>query len=94
MRRRLTVTQNGCRPAVVGSTPLFTRHMRGAIEAERDHRHRQHEARWPLAYTTQPHPEAVLGLPQLRIAATEADLDRWSDEGGSLPSELLPGRLR
>jgi hypothetical protein len=85
------------RPTLDGSlhdipvpTPLFTRHMLGAIEAERDQRHQRHAGN--------PHPrqrgerDARARHPKITAAlfaeardATQAsgDDDRWFNEGGS-----------
>jgi hypothetical protein len=63
-------------------TPLFTRHMRGAIEAERDRR-RQHRAR---GATAQPRTARERTA---SAAATQAhlEMERWIDEGGLVPFE-------
>jgi hypothetical protein len=78
------------------STPLFTRHMRGAIEAERDRR-RQRRAGGAVAYrgaareraASAPHPRITAAVAGNACALTEAqlDMDRWIDEGGTLPFE-------
>lgn len=84
----------GERPAE--PTPLFTRHTRGAIEAERDRRG-QRRARGGAAYPVRARGRAP-GAPHGRIAAAVAgdaravtqarlDLDRWVDEGGRVPFE-------
>ena len=81
---------------VVPPTPLFTRHMVGAIEAERDQR-RQHRAAKPrprVGGDLQP------GGLHSRLAATfvadaraamqsRVDADHWVDEGGSFDSEAV-----
>jgi hypothetical protein len=72
-------------------TPLFTRHTRGAIEADRDRR-RQRTA---IAYRGAAHERAASARAG-RIAAAVAgdaravtqarlDMDRWVDEGGMVP---------
>jgi hypothetical protein len=77
-------------------TPLFTRHTRGAIEAERDRRG-QRRARGGAAYPVRARGRAA-GAPRGRIAAAAAgdahavaqarlDLERWVDEGGMVPFE-------
>jgi hypothetical protein len=78
------------------STPLFTRHTRGAIEAERDRR-RQRRAGGAVAYrgatrkraASAPHPRITAAVAGSVRAVAEArlDMDRWIDEGGTLPSE-------
>jgi hypothetical protein len=76
-------------------TPLFTRHMRGAIEAERDRRQRR--GRGATAYPLRAR-ERAAGVRHSRIAAAVAgdaravtqarlDMDRWVDEGGRVPFE-------
>jgi hypothetical protein len=78
------------------STPLFTRHTRGAIEAERDRR-RQRRAGGAVACRgatrkragSAPHPRITAAVAGSVRAVAEArlDMDRWIDEGGTLPSE-------
>ena len=73
------------------STPLFTRHMLGAIEAERDQRlqHRGHRMTL-VPIMPRPHPRldaAAAALTEGAAARTRIespDLDRWADEGGSI----------
>jgi hypothetical protein len=73
------------------STPLFTRHMLGAIEAERDQRlqHRGHRITH-VPIVPRPHPRldtAATALTEGSAARTRIeppDLDRWADEGGSI----------
>jgi hypothetical protein len=78
------------------STPLFARHTRGTIEAERDRR-LQHRARAATAYPAAAR-ERDAGLPHPRLAAAVAadaratrqarrDIDRWDDEGGPVQLE-------
>jgi hypothetical protein len=79
------------------STPLFTRHTRGAIEAERDRR-RQRRAGGAVAYrgaaleraASAPHRRITAAVAGNARAVTEAplDTDRWIDEGGTLPFEV------
>jgi hypothetical protein len=75
--------------------PWYTRHMRGAIEADRARR-REHHVRSasPGAQLDQRHPrvEAALRSDLRRTAdarayrrQARADTDRWNDEGGRLP---------
>jgi hypothetical protein len=76
------------------STPLFTRHTRGAIEADRDRR-RQRRADGAVAYRggaregAAPHPRILAAVAGNARAVTEAglDMDRWIDEGGTLALE-------
>ena len=71
-------------PAV--SVPWFTRHTRGTIEADRDHRHvsrvpsaQMHE-RWPgIAH---PRLLAAAAAPTPGVAPVTMDLSRWVDDGG------------
>jgi hypothetical protein len=78
-------------------TPLFTRHMLGVIEAERDRRGafgatrcRPHPGRTAMAH---PRLEAALAARALRITQARVDLSRWADEGGRFDPEAV-GRLR
>ena len=75
-------------------SPLFTRHTRGTIEAERDRR-RQSRWRGGVAYrgTGRGRPAshvriaaAVAGNARA-VAQARLDLDRWVDEGGLVPFE-------
>jgi uncharacterized protein YegP (UPF0339 family) len=78
------------------TTPLFTRHMLGVIELERDERRRRRAAiRGGTRY------EPVPGVVEPRLAAVPApaaretapaalDIDRWVDEGGSLDARRYP----
>jgi hypothetical protein len=83
-------------------TPLFTRHMLGAIEAERDQRR---ERRGPLGAPRagRRRPAARAIHPRLTAASAgftagsgvcvrmqRPDLDRWSDDGGNMIADLLP----
>jgi hypothetical protein len=78
------------------STPLFTRHTRGTIEAERDRR-RQRRADAAVAYrdaaleraASASHPRITAAVAGNARAVTEArlDMDPWIDEGGTLPFE-------
>jgi hypothetical protein len=63
-------------------TPLFTRHTRGAIEAERDGRRQRR------AHGANAHPETSRER-TASAAATQAhlDMERWIDEGGLVPFE-------
>jgi hypothetical protein len=82
-----------------GSTPLFTRHMPGAIEAGRDARRRhRRDARSRFRYRTlalggqgpthAPHVAAVAGSERF-VSLESADVDRWTDEGGSYDAEAV-----
>jgi hypothetical protein len=84
------------REGVSESTPLFARHTRGTIEAERDRR-LQRRARAATAYRAAAR-ERDAGLPHPRLAAAVAadaravrqarrDIDRWVDEGGLVSFE-------
>jgi hypothetical protein len=70
-------------------TPLFTRHMPGAIEGARDQRD-QHRAAGAqsrggrVLRAAMPRPDAM---------QARADTDRWADEGGSTDPEAVT-RLR
>ena len=77
-------------------TPLFTRHTRGTIEAERDRRLQRRAHATTLSPASVP--ERASGNPHPRIAAAVAgsaraviqarlDMDRWVDEGGMVPFE-------
>jgi hypothetical protein len=63
-------------------SPLFTRHMLGVIEAERDSRRQRRE-----------HGAAYRGAARERagdadaVAQARMDMDRWVDEGGMVPFE-------
>jgi hypothetical protein len=77
-------------------TPLFTRHMPGAIEADRDRR-RQRRPGGAVAHrgaareraVSARHPRITAAVAGNARAVTEAhlDMDRWIDEGGRLPFE-------
>ena len=90
-------------PAVVAArrplifTPLFTRHMLGAIEADRDRRRL-----FRGAHPRRRHPAGAMAHPRIAAAAaanalavTEAHLDfsRWADEGGRFDPDAA-ARLR
>jgi hypothetical protein len=71
-------------------TPLFSRHTRGVIEAERDRR-RQRRARGAIAppgMTRERDASAAAAANNSR-AATQAhlDMERWINEGGLVPFE-------
>jgi uncharacterized protein YegP (UPF0339 family) len=72
------------------STVLFTRHMLGVIELERDERRRRRAAirngteRYePVAGVVEPRIVAVLAAAARAPALAALDVDRWVDEGGS-----------
>jgi hypothetical protein len=78
-------------------TPLFTRHMLGATEAERDRRglvRTTHPRRLP-GRTAMAHPrlDAALEAQARRRAQARVDLSRWADEGGRFDPEAAT-RLR
>jgi hypothetical protein len=73
-------------PDAVAPTPLFTRHMLGAIEAERDRRHvfRETHPRPRRRADGIAHPRlaaAIAGRARL-VSEARADESRWADEGG------------
>ena len=72
-------------------TPLFKRHMRGAIEAERDLRGalRTTHPRRPPGRTAMAHPRlaAARAAEARRMTQTRVDLSRWADEGGRFDPE-------
>jgi hypothetical protein len=68
-----------------GPTPLFTRHTRGVIEAERDRR-RQRRARG-AASTAHPEVGAAVADDARVVAQARLDMDRWVNEGGMVPFE-------
>jgi hypothetical protein len=61
--------------------PLYTRHMLGAIEAARDRRRQER---------TRAVPRYLSGRAHLRLVPPSPDLDRWDDEGGTLPADTIP----
>ena len=77
-------------------TPLFTRHTRGTIEAERDRR-RQRGARGAIVHrgtvreraASPPHDKIAAPVASNARSVTEAhlDMERWIDEGGLVPFE-------
>jgi hypothetical protein len=81
----------GPAPATARPTPLFTRHMRGAIEAERDLRGalRTTHPRRPPGRTAMAHPRlaAARAAEARRMTQTRVDLSRWADEGGRFDPE-------
>ena len=85
-------------PAVAAlPTPLFTRHARGAIEAERDRRGvvRAMLPRRLPSRTAMAHPrlDAALAAQARRMTQARVDLSRWVDEGGRFDPEAA-ARLR
>jgi hypothetical protein len=81
-------------------TPLFTRHMLGVIELERDER-RPHRAavrgrtnRYePVPVVLEPRIAAAFPAESPALALAALDVDRWVDEGGSFDAEAaLPIR--
>jgi hypothetical protein len=78
-------------------TPLFTRHMFGAIEAERDRRRAfraPHRRRTP-GHTAMAHPRiaAVRAAEERRMTQARVDYSRWANEGGRFDPEAA-ARLR
>jgi hypothetical protein len=78
-------------------TPLFTRHMLGVIEAERDRRvafRAKHPQRLPArAAMAHPRLAAALAAEARRVAQARVDYSRWADEGGRFDPEAA-ARLR
>jgi hypothetical protein len=61
--------------AAAHPTPLFTRHMLGALEDERDQRLRRDQARWTLVYSSAaPLQAEVIELPVPRRDTVETDV--------------------
>lgn len=84
--RRVVPSAARTLPREAVRTPLFTRHMLGVIELERDERRRRRAAIRDGTNTYEP----VSGVVEPRIAAAARapalaalDVDRWVDEGGS-----------
>jgi hypothetical protein len=69
----------------VASVPWFTRHTRGTIEAERDHRRGSHvrsfrlHDRWPGTA----HPRLLAAAVVQAPSVAPVDLTRWVDDGGT-----------
>jgi len=84
-------------PTLRDPTPLFTRHMLGAIEAERDRRLAFHatQRRLPPSRTAMAHPKiaAALAAETRRLTQAGVDYSRWADEGGRFDPEAA-ARLR
>jgi hypothetical protein len=74
-----------------GATPWFTRHMPGAIEAERDRRGaaRATRPRAARGRTATPHPRiaAARAAQARRLTQARLDYSRWVNEGGSFDPE-------
>ena len=72
-------------------TPLFTRHMLGATEAERDRRgvvRSTHPRRVPGRMAmAHPRLDAALAAQARRMTQARVDLSRWADEGGRFDPE-------
>jgi uncharacterized protein YegP (UPF0339 family) len=98
MSRSTTFEARARRPSAVAtvprdaarSTPLFTRHMLGVIELERDERRRRHAAirdgantYEPAAGVVEPKVAAVVAAAAPAPALASLDVDRWVGEGGS-----------
>jgi len=73
-------------------TPLYTRHMVGAIEADRSRRRARHPTRLRLrpAQTAKAHPRiaAARAGEMRRILKARADYSRWADDGGRFDPEV------
>src|SRR5689334_3152651 len=75
-------------------TPLFTRHMLGAIEADRDRRQtfRATHRRLRRAEPVMAHPRIAAALATTSVTA-RPEYRRWADEGGRFDPEAA-ARLR
>ena len=84
-------------PSGALQTPLFTRHMPGAIEAERDRRGvvRATHPRRPRGRTAMAHPvlAAALAADARRMTQARVAYSRWADDGGRFDPEAA-ARLR
>jgi hypothetical protein len=82
-------------PGAALPTPWFTRHMLGAIEAERDRRGGVGAARRLPGRTAMAHPrlKAALAAQARRRSRAHVDLSRWVNEGGRFDPEAA-ARLR
>ncbi|HET6549123.1 MAG TPA: hypothetical protein VFG79_11730 [Solirubrobacter sp.] len=73
-------------PHTVAPTPLFTRHMPGAIEADRNRRRvfRETHLRPRRRENEMPHPRiaAAIAAHARLVSQSRVDLSRWIDEGG------------
>src|SRR5690242_15211412 len=97
MLRSTTFAARGRQPSAVAraprdaaeSTPLFTRHMLGVIELERDERRRRHAAIRDGTHGYEPAAGVVEKVAAVFAAAAPApalaspEVDRWVGEGGS-----------
>jgi hypothetical protein len=100
-RDPLVVARAGLTPAletrVTHPTPLYTRHMLGAIEADRDRRRasRGTARRRFSGGTVMTHPRiaAALAAEARRLAEARVAYSRWADEGGRFDPEAA-ARLR
>jgi hypothetical protein len=76
-------------------TPLFTRHMRGAIEAERDRRlaSRATRRQRTAGRTAMAHRKigAALAAEASRMTQARMAYSRWADDGGRLDARRPPG---
>jgi hypothetical protein len=70
-------------------TPLYTRHMLGAVEAERSRRGARHATRRWLPPAAKAHPRiaAAHAAEARRILKARADYSRWADDGGRFDPE-------
>jgi hypothetical protein len=77
------------------ATPWFTRHMLGAIEADRGRRRasRATHRRLFRGRTAMAHPriEAALAAEVTRMARARVAYSRWADEGGRFDPEAAAG---
>lgn len=90
--------REGARPSeLTPVVPLFTRHMLGAIEAERDLRRRFHKthprARRRLEGVGHPRIAAALAANARLVTQARLDESRWVDEGGRF-DPVAAARLR
>lgn len=94
---RLPVRSSLVTAAGARSVPMYTRHMRGAIEAERDRRERSHNARVRRHVSRRgaPHPRLAAAIAAGVSSATQlrGDENRWADDGGWFDREAV-GRLQ
>jgi hypothetical protein len=79
------------------AVPMYTRHTRGTIEADRDRRRGSRAARTfrHVRRPAMPHPSIAAALAARPQAAIQSPLDelRWVDEGGWFDPDAV-GRLR
>jgi hypothetical protein len=82
-------------PDRVAPTPLFTRHMLGAIEADRDRRRvfRETHPRPRRRENGMAHPRiaAAIAARAHLVGEARVDVSRWVDEGGRFDPALASG---